>query len=616
MIFRSHTLALAGFGESKQKPRRKSIPGSESLEGRALMASLVDLGQFYGLPAILFGAQGSSVTGVNSTAELVGQKATAQGSSTQQAFFLDNEGTWHNIGPEAGYTDSFATALNDAGQIAGYSQVTTGSGLGGVATTGAFLYSQGTLQDLGTLGGSDSVATSLNASGWVAGYSTTSTGSSSPTHAFLYSKGSMTDLGTLSGSTNSYATGVNDSGQVVGYATKNSDLGYTTQAFVVTPGSAMQALGTLGGSGTSSQATGINDSGEVVGYSGTGADDGLVENAFLWSQSTGMQNLGTLSGFTDSYATAINNSGLIVGYLYGPGNGGLDYHAFMESNGKMTDLNSLLPANSGWTLMTATAVSNQNEIVGIGSDNGYFHGYLLYTSPTSSPTPTPTPTPPPAHLPIAPTPPPTPTPTPAPTPPPVAPPHGPGGPIGGIEATRTVLTAKPRPASIGRPVTLVATVRNIGHGGGAPSGSITFWDGATNLGTTALVHGKADLKTSSLILGPNTVRAVYSGAQSFKTSSATIVEKIVAPKSRSKAVIALTAAQPRREASTVIVGVVGGADASPAEAISVLTASTFLGPIGTEFTQNSLDSSTQKTDHRAGSKRVEGFAPETDRGVD
>jgi probable HAF family extracellular repeat protein len=578
MIFRLQAHPLASFTKSTKKARRSSIPRSESLEDRALMTGFVDLGAFAGTPMNIWASQGSQVSGVNSTAELAGQKAAPGTEGTYLAFFLDNNGTYHNISPESGYTDSFATALNDEGQVAGYSQINIGTPANPSYSDEAFLYSQGTLQDLGTLGGKDSVATGINNQGMVVGYSTTSNGS---VHAFLYSKGSMTDLGTLSGGTASYATGINNSGTVVGYSTTSSSNG-STDAFLVNPGSPMVDLGTLGGSGSSSQATGINDSGEVVGYSVTSPN---TQEAFLWTKANGMVNLGTLAGFPDSYALAINNSGLIVGYVHTTANGGLPVDdPFMDSNGKMTDLNTLMPANSGWALNTATAISNQNVIVGLGMLNNILnpiHAYMLFYSPTSSPTPTPAPTPTPTRPPSpTPTPAPTPTPTPAPTPPPAAPPRAPGGPSAGIDATRIVLTAKPRPAKIGRPVTLNVNVQSKGHGGGAPTGTVTFWDDATNLGTASLVHGKAVLTTSSLTLGPNPIRVVYSGAQDYSASTATMVEKLVAPRSKSKAhSAALTAPHSSPVSRAAMIEFARESVAGPAEAMTLVATPTFLGPI-------------------------------------
>jgi hypothetical protein len=112
---------------------------------------------------------------------------------------------------------------------------------------------------------------------------------------------------------------------------------------------------------------------------------------------------------------------------------------------------------------------------------------------------------------------------------------GPGVPIGGTAPTRTVLTAQPRPANLGRPVTLTATVKDLKHRGPTPIGSVTFLDGTVSLGSVALRHGKASLKTSSLPLGPNTIQAYYIPGQGFAPSTAAVVENVRAHRSRSKA---------------------------------------------------------------------------------
>jgi probable HAF family extracellular repeat protein len=114
----------------------------------------------------------------------------------------------------------------------------------------AFLYANGVMQDLGTLGGANSYATAINNSGQIVGYSDTAAGAQ---HAFLYTSGAMQDIGTLGGA-NSYANSINSSGQIVGYANTATD---AYNAFVYTNG-VMQDLG----AGT---AYAINDSGQIVG---------------------------------------------------------------------------------------------------------------------------------------------------------------------------------------------------------------------------------------------------------------------------------------------------------------------------------------------------------------
>ena len=80
----------------------------------------------------------------------------------------------------------------------------------------AFLYQNGKMTDLGTLGGSSSEAVAINNNGDVAGWSDT-TGDLGQ-DAFLYHDGVMTDLGRLSGGSAAYPTAMNDSDQVVGWS--------------------------------------------------------------------------------------------------------------------------------------------------------------------------------------------------------------------------------------------------------------------------------------------------------------------------------------------------------------------------------------------------------------
>jgi probable HAF family extracellular repeat protein len=79
-----------------------------------------------------------------------------------------------------------------------------------------------------------------------------------------------------------------------------------------------------------------------------------------------MTDLGTLPGANYSDASAINDAGIIVGQsgTYGNASGN---HAYMWQDGVMTDLNSLLPAHSGITLINATGINNAGQIVGYGT---------------------------------------------------------------------------------------------------------------------------------------------------------------------------------------------------------------------------------------------------------
>jgi probable HAF family extracellular repeat protein len=137
----------------------------------------------------------------------------------------------------------------------------------------------------------------------------------------------------------------------------------------------ISSLGTLGGS--SSQANGINDSGQIVGYSSTAGD--AASDAFLYSDGV-MTDLGSLGGGSSS-AYAINASGEVVGTSATPTNAAGDAFLYTTSSG-MIDLNSLLPAGSGWDLQVATAINDSGLVVGYGiNPEGQGDAFLMDTTP-------------------------------------------------------------------------------------------------------------------------------------------------------------------------------------------------------------------------------------------
>jgi hypothetical protein len=93
--------------------------------------------------------------------------------------------------------------------------------------------------------------------------------------------------------------------------------------------------------------------------------------------------------------------------------------------------------------------------------------------------------------------------------------------------TVTSLAVSPTSANPGQPVTLTATVKNVG-GAVIPPGSADFYDGSTLIGSAPIspTDAAAKLVTTTLAEGSHSLRAVYAASTDFRssTSSAVIVD--------------------------------------------------------------------------------------------
>jgi sugar lactone lactonase YvrE len=92
--------------------------------------------------------------------------------------------------------------------------------------------------------------------------------------------------------------------------------------------------------------------------------------------------------------------------------------------------------------------------------------------------------------------------------------------------TATTLTASPNPLADGQPATLTATVTPAPTG--SPAGIISFYSGTTLLGTGTLdASGVATFTTSSLVVGGDSITAVYPGNAGFAASTSSALSETV-----------------------------------------------------------------------------------------
>jgi probable HAF family extracellular repeat protein len=294
----------------------------------------------------LGGSQGTGAEAINSRGAVAGSSSTSNGVGDAIIFFKGKD-FYLNV-PLDG---SIGLAINASNQVAGYGGTSSGYN--------AFLASRKEVTLLPTLGGDVGVAYALNDQGDVVGWSSTPLGFED---AFLYHNGTITDLGTLGGSGITIAYGINNAGQIVG---SSWDTAGSYKAFLWENGTMVELKNPKGiNQEANSQARGINQKGEITGRVYTG----FVDHAFIYRNGK-MIDIDPQHNKFLSVGLAINNKGTIVGYTQS--------YPFVWNGKKLLDLNKLIPRNTGWSLWHATGINDRGQISGDGTLNNQSRGFLL-----------------------------------------------------------------------------------------------------------------------------------------------------------------------------------------------------------------------------------------------
>jgi probable HAF family extracellular repeat protein len=264
-----------------------------------------------------------------------------------------------------GNRGSLANAINDSGQVVGYS-------FNDGEYAHATLWNGTSIIDLAPSGRA-SMANGINDRGEIVGF--TQDRFEVKYHAALWNSGSWTDLSsTLHYEYSSYAYAINESGQVVGTSGGINQSTYGAMWF----GGGVTALPGLGG------AVAVNNSGHVAGLVLAGG----VVHAAVWDGVT-TADLGAVGGvLATSYATDINNLGQVVGWS---DIDGYHHRATLWDGAGAIDLNSFLTPeeiSAGWVLREANGINDSGWIVGnaLNSITTETHAFLM-KSTTSVPEP-------------------------------------------------------------------------------------------------------------------------------------------------------------------------------------------------------------------------------------
>ena len=305
--------------------------------------------------------------------------------------------------------NSQAFSVNARGQAVGEAQTGSPDPQGedfcgfaalGLASSGttclAFVWQNGVMSPLPTLGGNNGVANQINTQSEAAGMAENNTPDSTcPSGGpqklefkpVVWQIGDVRELPTYPGDPDGNAHAINDSGQAAGgsgvcaafnpiWLTNLQPL----HALLWEGGKAID-LGSLGGTGQGDgiMALNLNNHGQVIGSSDLQGDASF--HAFLWTHEAGMQDLGTLQGDVDSAAIGINDNGQIVGVSI---DASFNPRAFLRQGQQLIDLNTLVPAGSPLDLASACSINTAGEIVGFAFDSSFnVHAYLAVPSNTS-----------------------------------------------------------------------------------------------------------------------------------------------------------------------------------------------------------------------------------------
>ncbi len=298
------------------------------------------------------------------------------------------------VGPR----NSAAFGINDRGQVVGQADTVIpnaedfcGFNVEGFKTSTAcvpFLWQNGVMQALPTLGGANGVANLINNRGQVAGWAEAAAPAAGcPVGLFypvVWERGGVRQLPIAAGDNSGLAAAINDNGQVAGASG-------TCSPYLAGPGVYLlekhamlwdrdgtpHDLGNLGGTGgfAGNHACALNNAGQVVGHSLLTNEYLGPFHAFVWTASTGMKDLGALAGEHMSLALGINDQSQVVGSSLSDDL--TIFTAVIWENGAIADLNKLVTANAaGLYLIVAESVNSGGEIVGYAVAADGLHAFL------------------------------------------------------------------------------------------------------------------------------------------------------------------------------------------------------------------------------------------------
>jgi len=284
--------------------------------------------------------------------------------------------------------------INDPGEAVGMSETSVLDpngedlcGFGTHATCLPFLWQNGVMHALPTLGGNNGQASAINNRGQVVGYaengmvdSTCGPGvtNNRVDQPVLWEKDEGKEkaqpLFTIGNDPDGVAFGINNQGQAVGFSGTCIAVNF---AVLWENGSAIP-LPDLGTPGAIAYA--INDHNQIVGQAVNSEGTAL---AAIWENNT-VRSLGVLlPGDAAAFATSINNRGQVVGSSFDSSSNWS--HGLIWEKGRMFDLNQLFPASSNLYVISASNINESGQIAGMAVEMAGPHAGTIVHSFLATP---------------------------------------------------------------------------------------------------------------------------------------------------------------------------------------------------------------------------------------
>jgi hypothetical protein len=273
---------------------------------------------------------------INNNGGIVAGSGTSN-SSTGSSFYLSSPTAKPQYLAAFNGQTPYDVSIDNAGEILGYN-----------SNVGFAYYPTASSAPVGIQGGQ----LFLNSSGGISGYLNN--------YAFYQSSltGSQVQLQPLAGAVSMVSNACSPNGQVIGLAFPASGSFPVCWQKADTTTLPVQLKTLSGWSGV--WPTFINNAGQIVGTTQIGS---AIQGVY-WKSPTDQSPtvLPSVSSDADNYVYGMNASGLIVGSS--------GTKAVMWLNGKITDLNTVIPSGSTWVLTSALAVNDNGWIAGEMQQNG------------------------------------------------------------------------------------------------------------------------------------------------------------------------------------------------------------------------------------------------------